>query len=170
MEKFLYAIAVQHSGSSVALSGADLLRHLENRLRCYHELAASLMDCREAFIASDIDGIMRGVEVQSLLCEEVQRCEAAIQAFCSQHAPAKTNLVDVLSPAELTQAQNIMRQNLAARTRVYQLNSVYGSVIRKAAFNNNILRNLYHTGPIYTDPRSHEMSGGSVGALEAQYG
>jgi hypothetical protein len=169
MEKFLYSAAARR-GARTPLSGADLLRVLESRRQSYQALSDSLAECRAAFIANNIDGIMTGVEVQSALCEDIRRYQDSIQAFCRQHAPAQSNLADVLSEAELMQAQDIMRQSMVVIARVSQQNKVYADMVRKAAHHNALLRNLYQNGIVYSDPRLNESSGGLCGTSEARYG
>jgi hypothetical protein len=169
MEKLLYSAAARR-GAHASLSGADLLRVLESRRQSFQALSNSLAECRVAFIANNIDGIMTGVETQSALCEDIQRYQVSIQTFCQQHAPAKRNLADVLSEAELTQAQEIMRQSMVVIAQVFQQNKVYADMVRKAAHNNAVLRNLYQTGVVYSDPRLNESSGGLCGTSEACYG
>jgi hypothetical protein len=169
MEKMVYSAAAQ-SGARASLSGADLLRLLESRRQRYVALSASLAQCRSAFIVNDIDGIMTGVVVQSTLCEDIQRHEAAIHAFCRQHDPEKTSLSEVLTSAELAQAKDIMRQSMAVIAQVFQQNKVYADMVRKAAHNNAVLRNLYQNRIVYSDPRLNESPGGLCGTSEAHYG
>lgn len=168
MEKFLYSGA--RHGARASFNGADLLRFLESRLQGYRALSESLTQCRAAFVTNSLDGIMTGVEIQSSLCEDIQRSERAIQSFCEHHATDNRTLADVLTGSELTHAEELMRRTKQAVSQVFQQNRVYANMVRKAAYNNAILRNLYQVGSVYSDPRLNHPPGGLCGTSEAQHG
>jgi hypothetical protein len=150
MEQIAYTVAARYGGSAACFSSADFVRLLESRLRAYEALAQSLIGCRGDFIQSDIDGIMQWVELQSSHCTEITRAEEKL----GHHGLSGNGaLPEYLSPAEVERATELLRRTTQLQHAIQQLNRIHAGLIRKAAHNNAVLRNLYATALVYADPR-----------------
>jgi hypothetical protein len=152
MEQLFYTVAASHGGPA-GLSGAGYLHLLETRLAGLAALAESLTACRPAFAHSKLDAIMQSVEMQSAHCNEVARAEQGLAHYVS---PDSTHLPDFLSPVEAQRANELLRRTAALKQKIQQLNRTYAGLVRKAAHNNAVLRNLYATALVYADPRVNQ--------------
>ncbi|HZU32963.1 MAG TPA: hypothetical protein VFB79_17745 [Candidatus Angelobacter sp.] len=154
MEQLVYTVT--RDGGAAALSSTGYLRLLETRLAKFAELAESLTSCRTVFIQSNVDALMRCIEVQAAHCNEILRIEQALEPYAK--------LTDFLSPAEQERAAELLRRAAGLKRDIQQLNRIYASLVRKAAHNNAVLRNLYATALVYADPRQNH--GASCGKVE----
>jgi len=150
MEQVAYTIAANHRGPAAPLSSEDFVRLLETRLHGYEALAQSLIGCRPAFVLSDLDAIMTWVELQSSHCNEIQRAEQKLGQY---GLVASGPLPGFISPADVERASELLRRTTQLKHAIQQLNRIYAGLVRKAAHNNAVLRNLYATALVYADPR-----------------
>ena len=151
MEQLVYTVAAGSHGGSAALSGRGYLCLLETRLQSFEALAQSLVACRPAFIHSNLDAIMQSVEIQSSHCNEILRAEQGLERYANTASSPHPNF---LSPAEAERANELLRRTAALKIEIQQLNRTYAGMVRKAAHNNAVLRNLYATALVYADPRT----------------
>jgi hypothetical protein len=159
----LYKVANRNGEPSVPGRGTEMLRLLEIRLKSYLALAESLVACLQPHIRLDIDGIMQAVEVQSTLCGEIANAEDRLRSLAaSQHG--------LLSIAEKARIVELERLTVQATKTVSLLNRSYASLVRKAAHNNAVLRNLYANALVYADPRAEIAQGRPSLATEEHYG
>src|SRR5205807_7552451 len=124
------------------------LRLLQTRLTTFVALAESLISCRAAFIRSNLDAIMQAVEIQSSHCNEIMRVEEGLAHYADPASHPK-----FLSPAETERSQELLRRHVEIKHTIQQLNRTYAGLVRKAAHNNAVLRNMYATALVYADPR-----------------
>lgn len=149
MEQLFYTVAASHGGTA-GLSGAGYLHLLEARLAGFANLAESLSACRSAFIHSNLDAIMQAVEMQSSHCNEIVRAEQGLAHYVNSVSNPHQGF---LSPIEMQRANELLRHTTALQQKIQQLNRTYAGLVRKAAHNNAVLRNLYATALVYADPR-----------------
>ena len=162
MEQALYTVARGKGGPIAPATGTEFLRLLELRLQEYQALAESLIHCHLPYVRCDLDGIMQGVEVQSLLCQQIAHVEArlrTLQPFCKSFG----------ADAPQVRIEELQRLTLEAKEKVSFLNRSHASLIRKAAHNNAVLRHLYANALVYADPRTDQPSGLNL-AKEEHYG
>lgn len=152
MEQLVYTVPARDGGIA-ALSSTGYLRLLETRLAKFAALAESLTTCKTAFIQSNVDAIMRCVEIQSTHCNEIMRTEQALAPYAK---PARGVEDIFLSPAEAERANELLRRTAGLKHDIQQLNRTYANLVRKAAHNNAVLRNLYATAIVYVDPRQNQ--------------
>lgn len=160
MEQLVYTVAAGHSGHAV-VSSAGYLRLLQTRLTTFEALAESLISCRVAFIQSNIDAIMQAVEIQSSHCNEIMRVEEGLAHYADRASGPHPKF---LSPAETEQSQELLRRTVEIKHAIQQLNCTYAGLVRKAAHNNAVLRNMYATAIVYADPRPSQ--GAACGRTE----
>jgi hypothetical protein len=151
MEQLFYTVA-SHGGPA-GLSSAGYLHLMETRLAGFAALAESLTGCGPAFIHSNLDAIMQSVEIQSSHCNEIVRAEQGLAHYVN---PASSPHPGFLSAVEVQRANELLRRTAALKQEIQQLNRTYAGLVRKAAHNNAVLRNLYATALVYADPRANQ--------------
>ena len=154
MEQLVYTVTPSHSAHT-ALSSDGYLRLLQARLTSFEALAECLLTCRSAFAKSDVEAIMQAVEIQSSHCNEITRVEERLAPYTGPNSHPHPQF---LSPAEAERAQELLRRAVEIKHAVQQLNRAYAGLVRKAAHNNAVLRNLYATAFVYADPRASERA------------
>jgi hypothetical protein len=152
MEQLVYTVTAK-GGGTAALSSMAYMRLLETRLAEFAALAESLTTCKTAFIQSNVDAIMRCVEIQSTHCNEILRAQQALAPYAKPICDAENIL---LSPAETERANELLRRTAELKREIQQLNRTYANLVRKAAHNNAVLRNLYASAFVYADPRQNQ--------------
>ena len=149
MEQIVYTVAA-HRGCTASYNGVEYLRLAEARCVALEALAQSLIGCRSAFVLSDVNAILQWVEVQSSHCNEIRRLD---ESLTIHFGPDSSRLSEILSPAEVERATELLHHTTELKKKVQQLNSTYARLVRKASHNNAVLRNMYATALVYADPR-----------------
>jgi methyl-accepting chemotaxis protein len=153
MEQLVYSIAARNGVISTHSDAADLMRLLQTRLANYQALAESLIASRQAYINSDLDEIMRSVEVQSSHCLEIARAEEHIRAHAQTATACGREPLEHLTATEAEQASDILLRTAELKVGILELNRTHAGIIRKLAHNNAVLQNLYSNALVYADPR-----------------
>ncbi|SRR6266700_1615251 len=153
MEQLVYSVAARNGVIAVHSDAADLMRLLQSRLVNYQALAESLIACRQAYIASDLDEIMRSVEVQSSYCLEIERAEENIRASAQTATACGRGPLEYLTATEAERASDMLLRTAELRVGIQELNRTHAGIIRKLAHNNALLQNLYSNALVYADPR-----------------